>query len=313
MQLQKTYWIRFNKDTGNIISITKRKPNVKDDEGFFESSKSVCGNIVRGKENIKNYKVHWDLLNDIYDIDKKKSELNLQPVANKLEEIKSHTEDLTSDVHIDMYINSQKAVVSVNVNKIKKTANLSRINSIVENEFSLMNIFICDKQDPDKLLCTIEVDTYLLFKNKKVVFDLPNNITNAKSISLYTLPLFENYTISYRDDVFDDVRSVSNRYINYNNNEKNSQINIYALNDRKLKIQSSIKGKDYSLFDSRTEFTMLVCDGNYDSFIGGLTLQVSDLIDKDTLEIDLPFSIGNKPMFLYKGNSISLSYNGVKK
>lgn len=312
-QLQNnTYWIRFQESTGKIRSITKKQPSA-DIAGVctIESSDPGLRNFINGKYNLREYKVHWDIISDEYAIGKKKNYIELQPIVNELTEIPISFAKKLDDIHIQVYNDTNTVVVSINHNRIKESFNLATVNGIIESSHNLMSMYICKKNNPDLLLGTLEIDAYELFKNKKLTIPLPANLSsiNGSDISFFTIPLFNTYGISFEHE-FISTPAIEGKYqyINRSTIHKKSQINIYVVNDATILIKSNISHID--LFNGVSEFTMIVCDKDYDNLIGSVSVPTNSLVSNAELQITLPFKITKDPLFLYKNNNVSVSYNG---
>lgn len=308
----KTYWVQFKKTNGKIVGITKSKPS--DGSTFIETTSPVIKDIVSGLININDYKVKWNFISESYDLDKKSDKLELQPIANKLEEIKQSTPQ-PCDVSIVIYTKDKKGIISINTSRIKKNYNISQINSIVDNEHNLMSIFVCKKNNPDSLIGTIKIDSYELFKNRSVIFDLPSFMQhneNLTHLSYFTIPLFSKYSLDFQEDfIITPTVEGKQRFINTNNLEVESQINIYTVNENTIVLNTNFHKKDYGSFGGKNTFTMIACDGSIDCFLGDITIPVSKLIEESKIKVELPFKFTETPIFVYRNNNISISYNGA--
>lgn len=307
----KSYWVSFRPLDGKILKISKRKPADSSKALSFLSSSEILESLVRSKVNINDYMVHTNMFTNEYVVDKKKDELELQPISNKLERITSDKDIEQCEIYIFVYKKDNKAVINVNKEKLRKSANLAKINGIVLNEYNLMNVFICKENNPDYLLDTLEVDAYSLIKNGKVVVSIPESVV-FNDVSFFTIPLFENYTIHYYDKDFStSSENHKKRYIHSNFVHKLSNINIYTVNENELCLTTNDTSLD--VFNHNENFKMLVCDNEYDKFIGGIDISVNELISKKKLFVSLPFSITDNPLFLHKNSRVSISYNGDYK
>ena len=308
----KTYWVQFKKNSGKIVGISKEKP--RDGSVFIETKSPIIKDIISGSTNINDYKVKWNFISESYNLDKKSDELELQPLANKLEEIVQSTSQ-PSDVSIVLYAQDKKGIISINTARIKKNYNISQINSIVDNEYNLMSIFVCKRNNPDSLIGTITIDSYDLFKNRSVIFDLPDYLQHEENLidlSYFTIPLFNGYSIDFQKNfIVTPTVQGKQKFINTNDLDVESQINIYAVNKSTLVLNTNFHKKDYSSFGGKNNFTLIACNGIVDNFIGDITIPVSKLIEEKTLRLELPFEFTDTPVFVYRNNNISISYNGA--
>ena len=311
-----SYWLSFIENTGKIVGISKRKPRDISDEHKLVNiiGNSEARKISRGDVNLKDYAISWSVLSNSWDLTRKKNHIELQPLRRELKEIPATDTPNEDEIHFSIYKKDMKAVVSINRTKIAATHNISKLNRIVHNEWNLMNIFVCKKDDPDSLITIIPIDALFLFKHKKMIIDLPQIIlrsTDIDNISLFTIPLFNEYGLSYYEDYVATPNEAGlNKIINSNLYNDKGQINIHVVNDNTLNFKQNLQGADFNTFDARNIFRILVCDTVYDNLIGGVDIPVGDLLSETSIDVELPFNIPETPLFLYKNNNITISYNG---
>lgn len=311
-----SYWLSFVEQTGSIVSISKKKPTE-----VFDTHRVVniqdnteARKLARGEVSIKDYVVLWSVLSDSWDLSRKRSYIELQPVRRVLEQMPVSTTPHLDEIHMSVYKKDAKVIISMNRDRITSTHNLSKLNSIVYNEWNLMNIFVCKKNDPDSLLGIMEIDALFLMKHKKLIVDIPKEIlksVDVDDISFFTIPVFNQYGVSYYNDYIktpDDQGH--NKFINSNIRNDTGQINIYVVNENTLHLQLNLQDANFSTFDARNTFKFIVCDTEYDNLVGGFDIAVGDLLHETSLDVELPFNIPSNPLFLYKNNNITISYNG---
>lgn len=313
----KKYWVSFSKRTGAISSVGKQEPTVNDRSiQVVQLDDPVLKQFARGKKNTREYIIAWNVLSDSWGVSKKKDELELQPLRNRLEQIEKSEDPTLHDIYISLYKRDMKAVISVNTSNIIKNYNLSKINNIVHNEFSLMNLFVCRKDDPDFLLGVLEIDAMFLMQHKKLVFDLPHDLLSAEdfeNVSFFTIPVFDSYGLQYLEDFVNTPDlSGDKKIVNHSSTNQDAKINIYKVNENTIKLDSKLKTSEFNLFDGRKELVLVVCDTEVDNLLGGVYISVNDLLSKTSLDVELKFKIPENPIFLYKNNNISVSYNGEK-
>lgn len=313
----KSYWIKFKEDTGKILGISKGKPsNINPGICVVESKHEDLSLLVRGNANIKDYFVQENALTEEWVFVKKSKDLELQPVRKKFEQISYSNNIEENDIYITIYKQSMKAIIAINSKRVLKSKNLSTINNVVSNEYSLLNLFVCKNKDPDSLISIIEVDTKSLIANKKIIVDLPQSIlqyTDIEDASIFVLPVFESYGINYVNELVETPELIGqNKIINSNVYGKKSTLNIYTVNDNVIEIQHNIEESQFNLFGSRNTMKFLICNQYYDKLVGGFEISVNDLLSANTREILLNFKVPKVPLFLYKNNNISVSYNGDK-
>ena len=313
----KTYWVRFNEHSGKVTGILKRKPDrVDPGDNVVETDDPDAGLLLKGRANIKDFSVLPNLLTKGWLFSRKSKELELQPVRKKLEQVPYSNNVEENDVYITFYKQSMKAVVAINTKRVIKNNNLAMINDVVANEYSLLNLFICKRNDPDSLISVIEIDTKFLVKNTKIIVDIPESIlqyTDIGDISLFVLPVFEKYGVNFVNALVDtpELKGQS-KLLNQNIYNENALINIYAVNDNTITVTHNIQESQFNLFGDKRRVRFIVCDQFYDKLLGGFDIDVDELLSQNSIDIKLNFNVPEVPLFLYKNNNILVSYNGEK-
>ena len=312
----KKYWIRFVEATGKVAGISSSKPDiVKDGYNVIQSDNEDLKLLLKGKANIKDYLVKKNALTEDWLFSKKSRELELQPTRKKFEQVPLSTHVEENDIFVTFYKQSMKVVVALNKTRVIKNNNLATISDVVENEYSLLNLFVCKKNDPDRLISIIEVDAKLLVKYSKLILNLPETILDYADIdqlSIFVLPVFEKYGINFVDKFIEtpDLKGQS-KLLNQNTLD-DGLINIHTVNDNVLEIKHNANESQFSLFKNQSKLRFVVCNKHVDNFIGGFEVNVNELLSTDSLKIKLSFDIPDSPLFFYKNNNISVSYNGEK-
>lgn len=312
----KKYWIRFVEDTGRVVGISATKPDkVNDEFNLIQSDNEDIKLLLKGKANFKNYLVKKNVLTNDWLFSKKSKELELQPIRKKFEQIPLSKYIEQNDILITFYKQNMKAVITLNKTRVIKNNNLATISDVVENEYSLFNLFVCKKNDPDKLITIIEVDAKQLVSYAKLIVDLPEDIlehSDIDQLSIFVLPVFEKYGISFVDKLIEtpDLKGQS-KLLNQNTKDL-GLINIYADNDNVLEIQHSFDESQFGLLNYKSILRFVVCDKYIDNFIGGFEINVNELLSAESLRIKTNFDIPDVPLFVYQNNNISVSYNGEK-
>lgn len=311
----KKYWIRFVEDTGKIIGISSSMPdNVDNGCKAIQSDNSDLKLLLKGKANIKDYIVKQNVLTNDWLFSKKSKELELQPVRKKFEQVPLSINSAEDDIFITFYRQSMKAVISLNTTRVIKNQNLAMISDVVENQYSLLNLFVCKKNDPDRLISIIEINAKLLVKYSKLIVDLPENIlqyADIDQLSIFVLPVFEKYGISFIDKYIETPDLKGQSKLLNQNTHNDGLINICTVNDNVLEIQHNADESQFSLFNN-SNLKFVVCNKYIDNLVGGFEVNVNELLSTDSLKIKLNFDMPDSPIFFYKNNNISVSYNGEK-
>jgi hypothetical protein len=268
--------------------------------------------LIKGTLALKACSVVWDVENEIWDIDLKTDVLSINHVnSNFLFNIKEKPAT-DADVFIRVYKNEHIVEVSVNIENIKKSMNLTAINEIANKENTLLNLYFTKKNDPDYLMQSIEVDPLLLFRRKSAQFRL---LLDWDDVSLFTRQIFKNYSL----EIFE-------RYIPTMVTEnKNTLLQQAITSDRDahlcitasgntINIHSNIDAKqDYLLDKDRYVDSMLkflVCDESIDNFVGAFEVPSHKIINEDDVSIDVDFDIPLNPLFIFKNKHMAVNFTG---
>ena len=313
----KTYWVKFNEHSGKVTGILKRKPDTVDPgDGVVETDNPDAGLLLKGRANIKDFSVQPNVITNGWLFSRKSKELELQPVRKKFEQIPYSNNIEENDIYITLYKQSMKAVIALNVQRVIKNNNLAMINDVVANQYSLLNLFICKKNDPDSLISIIEIDAKVLVRYNKLIVNIPESIleyTDMDNVSIFVLPVFEKYGVNIVNKMIDTPElKGQQKLINHNVYNELSLINIYAVNDNVLRIEHNIQESQFNLFGSKKNIKFLVCNKYYDNLLGGFEVDVNKLLSTNSVDIKLNFDVPEIPLFLYKNNNILVSYNGDK-
>ena len=313
----KIYWIKFQEQNGKILGISKSKPIISDvDYNVIQSDNEDLPTIVKGKANIKDYFVQANLLTNDWQFVKKSKKLELQPIRKKLEQVPLSNNVEENDIYITLYKKSMKAIIAINSKRVMKHQNLAMINDVVANDYSLLNLFVCKKNDPDRLITIIQVDTKSLVLNKKIIVDLPSMLleyADIDQLSIFVMPVFDKYGINHVDELIETPELVGHqKIINSNSYNQNALINIYTVNNNTLELNHNINESQFNLFGNKNTLKFVVCDQHYDNLVGGFEIYINELLSSNSRKVLLDFNVPQNPLFLYKNNNILVSYNGDK-
>lgn len=310
----RTWWVKFNKTTGKILSVSaKRLITANDTEEVVNTTNTVCKDIMHGRANINQYAMHWDESESIWDIDQKSNVLEIKSKSNKLLPIQNDVVPVNSDMYIRLFKNEKILDIKINLANIRKTLNLGEIAYIKSAEENLLDIFITKKNDPDYLIATIKIDSNELFLDGRLTLELGRDTTDAiddwSNISFYTKPVFNTYGIEIQENVIlsNDLLDKKTLY-QLSSSAKNAHINIYTVNG-KLKISSKIEDNMLYYFEGKSKLVLHISDSEVDRYHTSLTLDTKKLI-RNTIELDLPENWPDQPLFTYRNRYINLSYHG---
>jgi hypothetical protein len=310
----KTWYIRFNKNSGRILSIGPRPfVTTTEDEEVTASTNNVCKHLISGKKKINKYAVHWDLFNEVWDIDVKSSVLELKTKGEKLNQALERDPSIC-DVYIKVIRATNTIKMEINLTTIKQSLNLGQINSIKQDNTSILDLYLCRKNDPDYMIGVIPVDAIKLINERHLYIQVPPNITRHinswDEISFFTKPVFECYGIEFSDVTISAADDNNQRPHQYANIGENAHINMYTLND-KLIIKSEVNPDTMYYFDNKPKLALHVSDKEIDNYVNTLTFNTAKLLN-DKIEIDLPNDWPANPIITFKNKKLTVNYYGEK-
>jgi hypothetical protein len=315
----RTWWVKFQKQNGKLISVTPRKVNssiLEDTELLAEVDNPVCRDIIKGRKSKKDFAVLWDFKKECWSLDVKSTTLKLKPNDNKLTPISESIPKDICDLHVTLYKKDRTVLIYANLNNIIESMNLADISFISESESKLLDLYITKKNDPDYLVHIVNVNAQQLIKYERTMVTLPSEISKIidwDNISIYTKPVFKNYGLEIRRGAGKESQIDTDKYCLYSANyqESESDINIYVLND-KLVFHSNLNENHLQYFGGKTKFNILVCDQEIDRFVGNIELDVVALCGDRDYKIDLPQDWPQNALIVHRNKKVRLSYTGER-
>jgi hypothetical protein len=312
MQQNKTWYIRFDKETGRILAVGPRTFSiVNDNHAVIESTNQVCRDLVSGSRNMTKYAVHWDEVNSKWDVDVKSSVIELKTIGDKLNQFKVAENPSLCDLFMKIIRNTNKIVLNVNFLSIRQTLNLGQINSIKNEYTNLLDLYICKRNDPDRLIGVVPIDAIKLFTKHRLSINVPadilKHINSWDDISLFTKPVFKTYGLEFTDV---DEHGENKKLHKVTNTTDTSHINMYVLNN-KLIIDSTIDKDNKYYFGNKNTLQMHVSNKYIDNYITTLTISTNRLLN-NKIEIDLPSNWPENPVFTFKNTELTVNYYGEK-
>lgn len=310
---KRKWYVRFNPDTGRILSIGPRPiAKINDDEEVTSIENPICKEIIAGKKNVSKFAMHWDVVHDEWDIDVKSSTLNLETRGEKLNQFTEGVHPGGSDFFIQIMRKENKMKVQVNFLTIRNALNLGQINQIKNDNPNILDLYVCKKNNPDYLIGVIPIDALLLFNMQTMYIDISSKITDHinswDDISIFTQPVFNTYGLEFTDVSVKQEVIDHSRLHQKSDVSEDSHINMYTLND-KLIIDSKIDQAMLYYFNGMKQIKLHVSDTHIDNYITTLTINVTRLL-KDKIEIQLPTYWPTKPLITFNNTQLTVNYLG---
>ena len=310
----RTWWIEFREDTGKIVKISSRpiEPSIKPGILQTTSQNPICKELQKGSKTSKRYAMTWDMVNDKWELDKKATTLNIIGMGDKLSQFKKNTHPTTNEIYAKVFYNTNKIMVSANLDNIRKNKNLADIHQISVDEDNMLDIFITRKNDPDYLIGVIDVDSKTLMKTSRLVVDLSDDIVakvDWANTSFYTKPVFTHYGFELTDQTLESNIVGQKRTIQVSSkkyNDKICNINIVVYNkDKFMHLTSSITEEQLYYFNDRPSFNFFVCDETPDKPITEYSLSVEQVLAND-IKIPIEQTWPANPLIIFKNEYFKL-------
>lgn len=311
MSQSKKWYIRFDKETGRILGIGPRQFSIIDDKhDVIETTNPVCRELIGRKKNISKYAVHWDEVNNVFDIDIKSSVIDLKTIGDKLNQFNVGVNPSLCDLFMKIIRNTNKIVLTVNFMAIRQTLNLGQISSMKNEYTNLLDLYVCKKNDPDRLIGIVPINAIALFTEHRLSINVPKDIlkhiNSWDDISVFTKPVFKTYGLEFTD--VDSEYGKNKKLHKIANATDASHINMYVLNN-KLIIDSLVENDNKYYFDNKDTLQMHVSDKHIDNYVTTLTVSTEKLLN-NKIEIDLPSNWPKHPIFTFKNTELTVNYYG---
>jgi hypothetical protein len=311
LQNNKQWNVRFNPESGRILGISPQPfKQVNDNEQVVSVTNNVCGELISGKKNMRRYAVHWDSINDRWDIDVKSDTLVLEIKGNELNQFTEGAHPVNSDVYVQVIRKENILRIKINLLTIRDSLNLGQINSIKNESPDILDLYVCRKNNPDYLVGIIPIDALELFNNRILHIDVPKNIVEHinswDDISIFTKPVFKTYGIEFTDLSAESIQDHSKKH-QISNSTLDAHINMYTLNDN-LIIDNKITENMIHYFNNKKYMQFHVSDSHIDNYVTTLNVSVANLLYDDKTRLDLPANWPANPVIAFAETQLAVNY-----
>lgn len=311
--IKHKWYVKFNELNGIVIKVSARPINQPETfqpgVSIIETTNEIAGKIIQGTFPKKWARMVWDVILEEWKMSTETDVLHIQEIGIGIHKVVGKNPN-NNDVYVRVFKDTNTVEVSVNIQNIKRSMNMGEISSISKNGDSLLNFYFCEKDNPDRLLQTVEIDPQLLISRKKLVFDIDQDI-EWDSVSVFTRKLFTSYGIEYHqskselNNIFSGeqlLQRVTNAHINAHLTIVRDQENIKVLNN-------ITEEKRYTI-DSLKRIMFIVCDGHVDRPVGAFGIPGESLREQKPVDIKIKFDWPQRPVILYKSNTLLVNYLG---
>ena len=311
LQNNKQWNVRFNAESGRILGISPQPfKQVNDNEQVVSVTNNVCGELISGKKNMRRYAVHWDSIDDRWDIDVKSDTLVLEVKGNELNQFTEGTHPANSDVYVQVIRKENILRIKINLLTIRDSLNLGQINFIKNESPDILDLYVCRKNNPDYLVGIIPIDALELFNNRILHIDVPKNIVEHinswDDISIFTKPVFKTYGIEFTDLSAESIQDHSKKH-QISNSTLDAHINMYTLNDN-LIIDNKITENMIHYFNNKKYMQFHVSDSHIDNYVTTLNVSVANLLYDDKVRLDLPANWPANPVIAFAETQLAVNY-----
>jgi len=300
-------WIKFNTKTGKIYSISNTEIfSNQADIGIIQTTNPLA--LSARKQSLRKFSVKWDLFNECWDIAQDTGVLVIQDLNYPIYEITTNNPN-TSDINVKIFKKLDLLEISANISSIKNSMNLSEIYQIITPSTVNMNLYLADKNDPDRYIATIPIEPNDLVKNGTIQLKLDNITDYVKweDVSIHTRKVFNDYSIEFIDTVI-TKKSINNRPLQTADYAE-GHIEISNV-DGKVIVTSHINETNSYMVSGRNNLMFMVSDDIIDNIVGVFYVSTGQLIKKDILSIDIDFEWPVNPVLTYKNKYLNVTVVG---
>jgi len=300
-------WIKFKTKTGKIYSISNTEIfSNQADIGIIQTTNPLA--LSARKQSLRKFSVKWDLFNECWDIAQDTGVLVIQDLNYPIYEITTNNPN-TSDINVKIFKKLDLLEISANISSIKNSMNLSEIYQIITPSTVNMNLYLADKNDPDRYIATIPIEPNDLVKNGTIQLKLDNITDYVKweDVSIHTRKVFNDYSIEFIDTVI-TKKSINNRPLQTADYAE-GHIEISNV-DGKVIVTSHINETNSYMVSGRNNLMFMVSDDIIDNIVGVFYVSTGQLIKKDILSIDIDFEWPVNPVLTYKNKYLNVTVVG---
>lgn len=196
------FYVYFDEWTGNITSITGKK---RDDitDPFLKTSDPVAVQLMKGIKNTRKYVVA-DLV-DGYKLVEKKDYLRIKQAENYLSKIPIIKPTINKDVNVVLYLSDYKVEVNVSTDLVYQLTgkiNSSEVKIQKDKKYEKLVLYVIEKNNPMRLLETIEIDPVELIEKGYMLYDFSNlrNTIALGDIDILTRRIFKSYGLKIKQN-----------------------------------------------------------------------------------------------------------------
>lgn len=307
------WWVKFNKINGIILKVSAREipepDEYQENISIASTSNELIGQVIKRTLPKKWVRMVYDVVNEVWEPATETTTLHIEDRGISILKVTGKNPN-NNDIYINVFKDTNTVEIKANRLHIQRSLNISQIDNISSSDSSLVNFYICAKHNPDRLLHVIEIDPITLIKERQLRFTIDKDI-DWDNVSFFTRPMFTSYGIEYYN-VSQNLNKqfVSDRLlqtVSFNDVEPHLTI---VKSEGGVKILNRTTEDTSYTTASVNKIMFLVCDGHIDKPIGAFGVSGDKLREVIDVDIKTKFKWPEKPLIVYKSNTLSVNYVG---
>jgi len=196
------FYVYFDEWSGEITAISNKVREQLHDP-YLKTTDPVVMDLMKGVKNTKKYVVA-DLV-DGFKLVEKKNYLRIKQAENYLSKLPKVKPTVNKDLNVVLYLSDYKVEVNVSTDLIYQLTgkvNSSEVKIQRDNAYEKIVLYIVEKNNPIRLLETIEIDPVDLIEKGYILFDFSNlrNTIALADIDVLTRRIFRSYGLKIKQN-----------------------------------------------------------------------------------------------------------------
>jgi hypothetical protein len=194
--------VYFDEWSGEINAISNKVREQLHDP-YLKTTDPVVMDLMKGVKNTKKYVVA-DLV-DGFKLVEKKNYLRIKQAENYLSKLPKIKSAVNKDLNVVLYLSDYKVEVNVSTDLIYQLTgkvNSSEVKIQRDNAYEKIVLYIVEKNNPIRLIETIEIDPVDLIQQGYILYDFSNlrNTIALADIDVLTRRIFKSYGLKIKQN-----------------------------------------------------------------------------------------------------------------
>ena len=196
------FYVYFNEWSGEINAISNKVREELQDP-YLKTTDPVVMDLMKGVKNTKKYVVA-DLV-DGFKLVEKTNYLRIKQAENYLSKVPQIKSTTNKDLNVVLYLSDYKVEVNVStdlVYQLTGKVNSSQVKIQRDNVYEKIVLYIIEKNNPLRLLETVEIDPVDLMERGYMLFDFSNlrNTIALADVEVLTRRVFKSYGLKIKQN-----------------------------------------------------------------------------------------------------------------